>query len=215
MNLEAVAAALRQRKGRSAAIATVFLLSLLAAATVHQWGARADGVARAPLQPPQPSLSLSLTSSGFSSGGAIPRQFTCDGADLSPSLQWSGAPAGTKSFALVVHDPDAPVDFTHWLVYGIPQAVDALTQGASTDGDGDGAMPRGSAEGINGFRSVGYAGPCPPPGKPHHYVFQLYALDVYVTLPPGARREELQAAMRGHILAEGKLVGVYQRALFR
>ena len=208
MILGAGTSALRQRRRRGAAIAVVFLLSLLAAVTVHQWRVHADGIVRPSLQPLQPSLSV--TSSSFSSNGAIPLQFTCDGDDLSPSLQWSAAPEGTKSFALVVHDPDAPVDFTHWLAYGIPPKVHALAQGASTNG----AMPRGSEEGINGFRSVGYAGPCPPPGKPHHYVFRLYALDVYVTLPPGAKREELEAAMRGHILAEGKLVGVYRRALF-
>ena len=217
MNLEAGTAAFTRRKRRSAAIAIAFLLSLLAVVTVHQWRVRADGGAHAPLQPPRSSLSL--TSSSFANNGAIPRRFTCDGDGLSPSLQWSAAPAGTKSFALVVHDPDAQVDFTHWLVYDIPPQVRGLAQGTSTDGDGDGngngAMPRGSKEGINDFRSAGYAGPCPPPGKPHHYVFRLDALDGYITLPSGAKREELEAAMRGHILAEGQLVGIYQRPLFQ
>lgn len=201
MDSEAGKTARRWDARRVAAVSSVFLFFLLALVALWQWGVRADGDTRS---------TLLLTSSSFSNENAIPARFTCDGADVSPGLAWRGAPAATRSFALVAHDPDAPVDFTHWLVYGIPVGVSSLAEGASTND----AMPRGSEEGINGFHSVGYAGPCPPPGTPHHYVFQAYALDASIHLPPGATREQLDAAMRGHILAEGRIVGVYQRKLF-
>ncbi|MGH9588896.1 MAG: YbhB/YbcL family Raf kinase inhibitor-like protein, partial [Terracidiphilus sp.] len=129
-------------------------------------------------------------------------------AGVSPSLDWSGAPASTKSFALILHDPDAPVDFTHWLAYDIPPGVHRLAEGASNDG----AMPPGSAEGLNGFRKMGYGGPCPPEGKPHHYLFLLYALDTNLRLPAGATREQVQSAMRSHIVATGGLAGTYGRS---
>lgn len=150
---------------------------------------------------------MELKSTSFSDGASIPARYTCDGAGVSPSLDWSGAPGSTKSFALVVHDPDAPVDFTHWLAYDIPQGVNQLAEGASNNG----AMPSGSVEGVNGFRRMGYGGPCPPGGKPHHYVFLLYALDTNLGLPAGATREQVQSAMRGHIVATGRLVGSYGR----
>jgi len=148
-----------------------------------------------------------VRSADFSDGGAIPRRFTCDGADDSPNLQWPAAPAGTKSFAIVMDDPDAPVDFTHWLVYNIPPGVHELAEGASAQA----AMPRGSAEGANDFRRLGYGGPCPPAGKPHHYVFRLYALDIHLDMPPGAARKQLDSAIERHIIAEGQIIGIYRR----
>lgn len=147
-------------------------------------------------------------SSSFVNGGAIPRRFTCDGAGDSPSLGWFGEPAGTKSFAIVMNDPDAPIDFTHWLVYNIPAGVRRLATGASTHG----AMPQGSEEGTNSFGQFGYGGPCPPPGKPHHYVFRIFAIDAGIDLPSGASRAQLESAVRGHVLAEGQIVGIYGRA---
>lgn len=151
---------------------------------------------------------LQLTSTDFSNGAAIPGKFTCDGTDVSPNLKWGAAPAATKSFALVLHDPDAPVDFTHWLAYNIPASVHELAEGASTDG----AIPQGSDEGINSFERVGYGGPCPPPGKPHHYMFMVYALNARLDLPAGATRKQLESAMHRHVIAQGQLVGLYQRA---
>lgn len=156
----------------------------------------------------QAGQSIELKSTSFSDGTGIPARYTCDGGGVSPSLDWSGAPASTKSYALVVHDPDAPVDFTHWVAYDIPAGVHRLTEGASNDG----AMPSGSAEGVNGFRKTGYGGPCPPGGKPHHYIFLLYALDTDLRLPAGATREQVQSAMRSHIVATGRLVGTYGRS---
>lgn len=156
----------------------------------------------------QAAQSMELKSTSFSEGAGIPARYTCDGAGVSPGLDWSGAPTLTKSFALIVHDPDAPVDFTHWLAYDIPSGVHQLAEGASNDG----AMPHGSAEGENGFRRMGYGGPCPPGGKPHHYIFLLYALDTNLGLPAGATREQVQSAMRSHIVATGRLVATYGRS---
>lgn len=151
--------------------------------------------------------SMELKSTGFSDGSSIPSRYTCDGAGVSPTLEWSGAPAATKSFALIVHDPDAPVDFTHWLAYDIPAEVHQLAEGASSDG----AMPNGAMEGVNGFRRTGYGGPCPPAGKAHRYIFLLYALDTKLGLGAGAAREQVESAMRSHIVASGRLIGTYGR----
>ena len=150
---------------------------------------------------------LSVRSASFSDGGSIPRQFTCDGGDLSPQLEWQTAPADTKSFALVMNDPDAPVDFTHWLVYNMSPGMHQLDEGAS--------MPKTVrapfVEGENAFGRLGYGGPCPPPGNPHHYYFKVYALDISLDLPPGATRKQVEAQMSGHILAQGQIVATYKR----
>jgi Raf kinase inhibitor-like YbhB/YbcL family protein len=150
---------------------------------------------------------LRVRSASFSDGGAIPSDHTCDGANLSPQLAWQSAPAGTKSLAVVVDDPDAPIDFTHWLVYNIAPGVQELPDNASTHA----ASHQGAAEGTNDFGRHGYDGPCPPRGKPHHYVFRVYALDRLLDLPPGATRKQLDAAMDRHILSQGQIVGTYQR----
>lgn len=154
------------------------------------------------------SSPMQIQSSGFQNGSAIPRQFTCDGAGELPVLHWSNAPAAAKSFALVMHDPDAPIDFTHWIAWNIPAGVHSLAEAAS----GRSAMPQGSIEGINSFGRIGYGGPCPPPGRPHRYIFQFYALDVRLNLAPGGTRDQLEAAMRRHVLAEAQIVGIYRRA---
>jgi hypothetical protein len=156
----------------------------------------------------QARSSLQVRSSDFSEGGAIPRRFTCDGADVSPNLQWTAAPAVAKGFAIVMDDPDASADFTHWLAYNIPPDFRELAEGASAQA----AMPPGSAEGTNDFRRHGYGGPCPPAGKPHHYVFRVYALDIRLDLPPGASRKQLDSAIDHHIVAEGQIIAIYRRA---
>jgi Raf kinase inhibitor-like YbhB/YbcL family protein len=177
---------------RICVIAAVFPCCLLAAILCWQRGKPVQGQGRG---------ALSVGSAGFSNGGAIPRQFTCDDADLSPELHWQPAPADTKSIAVVMDDPDAPVDFTHWLVYNLPPGVRELPQGATR---------RGAAEGVNSFGRIGYGGPCPPRGNPHHYVFRVYALDRMLDLPAGATRRQVDAAMSGHVLAQGQIVGIYQ-----
>ena len=148
-----------------------------------------------------------LTSPAFAPGGAIPAAHTCDGADASPALEWSGAPAGTKSFALVVHDPDAPAgDWLHWVAWNIPAATRALPAGVSTKDP----LPDGTRQGRNDFGRPGYGGPCPPGGT-HHYVFSLRALDTTLALPAKASRDAIEKAMQGHVLATADLTGTYQR----
>lgn len=164
----------------------------------HHHSASAEGQVRATLQ---------IQSSSFANGGAMPRRYTCDGANDSPGLQWPGAPRGTKSLALVMNDPDALIDFTHWLVYNIPPSARGLAEGASARG----AMPQGSGEGTNSFGRFGYGGPCPPDGELHHYVFRLYALDIRLELSPGAARDQVESAINQHVLAEGQIIGIYQR----
>jgi hypothetical protein len=179
-------------------VAIVLFSCLLASVLLWQPSEPVHGQARA---------SFGVRSSSFSDGGIIPRRHTCDGADLSPQLEWQSAPAGTKSFAIVMDDPDAPIDFTHWLVYDIPPGVRELAEGASTQG----AMPRGSAEGRNNFGRLGYGGPCPPRGNPHHYVFRVYALDIRLDLPAGATRRQVDAAMSGHVATLAQIIGIYRR----
>lgn len=188
------------RRSRLAATASVsLLLGLLVFTSTGQWR---SGAAHG-----QASSGLKVQSSSFSSGQAIPRQYTCDGANLSPNLQWQAAPPKTKSFAIVMRDSDAPIDFAHWLVYNIPPAIHGLAEGASLQS----TMPNISSEGVNDFGRSGYGGPCPPPGKLHHYIFHVYALDARLSLPRGAGKIQLDPAIRPHILAEGRIVGVYQR----
>lgn len=155
----------------------------------------------------QPSGSLHVTSSSFSEGGTIPSAFTCDGSDLSPHLRFSAPPPGTKSVAIVVDDPDAPVSFTHWLAYNLPAETRDLPEGASTSSH---RLAHGT-EGTNSFGQIGYGGPCPPRGKPHHYIFQVYALDTNLTLPAGATPEQVKATIQGHVLAQGRITGLYAR----
>ena len=154
------------------------------------------------------SAALQVRSNSFGPNGAIPRLYTCDGADISPELHWLNPPAGTVSLAIVMNDPDALSDFTHWIAYDIPSSIRELAEGASPRG----SMPQGSAEGTNSFGGFGYGGPCPPPGKPHHYIFRLYALDIRLDLPPRATRHQLESAVGGHVLAEGQIIGVYGRS---
>jgi Raf kinase inhibitor-like YbhB/YbcL family protein len=151
---------------------------------------------------------MNLTSTSFQAGSQIPAKFTCSGAGISPQLAWSAPPAGTVSFALIVTDPDAPGQtFVHWVLYGLPAETRALPEALP----GIGQLADGGRQGRNDFGDLGYGGPCPPPGSPHHYVFTLYALDAKLNLPVGATRAQVEAAMQGHILASGELIGVYRR----
>ena len=155
-----------------------------------------------------PSLAFDLTSSAFAPGAAIPKKHTCDGDDRSPPLAWTEPPPGTRSFALVCEDPDAPAGtWTHWVLYAVPGNIRALSEGVPpqpTLGDA-------SRQGKNDFRRVGWGGPCPPPGSTHRYVFKLHALDVVPELAPGASRAELLKAIEGHVLGTAELTGRYGR----
>lgn len=153
------------------------------------------------------SVALRLTSSSFQ-GNQIPLKFTCDGAESSPQLAWSEPPAGTKSFVLIVADPDAPHrTFVHWVLYDLPAETRALSEGLP----GLGQFTNGSRQGRNDAGSLGYAGPCPPRNSTHHYHFTLYALDAKLNLPVGATQAQVETAMQGHILARGELIGLYRR----
>lgn len=155
------------------------------------------------------TVSITLSSSAFQDGAAVPRKYTGEGPDVSPPLQWSGVPPGTASLALICDDPDAPTarPWVHWVLYNLPATAGELTEGVPTKP----VLPDGSLQGRNDFGKSGYGGPLPPPGKPHRYFFRLYALDVKLSLPAGATKAEVEAAMKGHVLAEGVLKGTYQR----
>jgi len=151
---------------------------------------------------------MNLTSTSFKDGSQIPAKFTCSGANISPQLAWSAPPAATASLALTVADPDAPRGtWVHWVLYNLPAGTRALPEGLPALGQ----LPDGALQGRNDFGEIGYGGPCPPPGSPHHYVFTLYALDAKLNLPEGATRAQVEAAMQGHVLASGRLVGLFQR----
>jgi hypothetical protein len=151
---------------------------------------------------------MKLTSDAFAEGQPIPARHTCDGADVSPALHWSDAPAGTKSFALICDDPDAPMKtWVHWVIYGLPASARGLPEKLPTGG----TLATGAKQGVTDFKRTGYGGPCPPAGKPHRYLFKLFALDTELSLKPSATHHDVLAAIKGHVLAEASLMGVYQR----
>jgi hypothetical protein len=154
------------------------------------------------------SLSITITSTAFSEGQPIPAKYSCEGSDASPPLKWTNAPATTKSFALIADDPDAPVGtWVHWVLYDLPPNTTGLPEGVAKT-----QFIAGNAkQGLNSWPRLGYGGPCPPPGKPHRYFFKLYALDTMLDLKPGVTKKDLLKAMESHILAEGQLMGTYQR----
>jgi Raf kinase inhibitor-like YbhB/YbcL family protein len=160
------------------------------------------------MQKGEAPMSIELTSTAFQPGAAIPKQYTGDGADLSPPLRWSQPPPSTKSIALICDDPDAPRGtWVHWVLFNLPAQIRELEEGAPTAA----TLPSGAKQGKNDFGKMGYGGPAPPKGKSHRYFFKLYALGVVVELPPGASKAQLEAEMKGHILAEGQLMGTYKR----
>jgi len=157
------------------------------------------------------SAKLQISSSAFAHGAGIPRQFTCQGADRSPPLSWSGVPAGARSLALVVDDPDAPdpkapkMTWVHWVLYNLAPETTGLAEGVAP-----GALPAGTLQGKNDWKRTGYGGPCPPIGR-HRYFHRLYALDTMLPDLAHPTKEQLLRAMAGHILAQAELVGTYQK----
>ncbi len=152
---------------------------------------------------------MEITSPAFAPQGAIPAKHTCEGADVSPPLAWSGVPREARSLALVVDDPDAPdpsapkMTWVHWVLYNLPADSAGLAEAVR-------ALPAGTLEGLNDWKRTGYGGPCPPIGR-HRYVHRLYALDVAIADLRHPTRAKLDAAMRGHVIAEATLVGTYQK----
>jgi len=175
-----------------------FISSVLALTLNLLWAAGVLG---------RPMATLQLRSSAFSNGSVIPPKFTCDGSDLSPPLSWSDPPPGTKAFALIMDDPDAPAGtWVHWVLYDLPASVRELPENVPTAKD----LESGARQGLNDFRRIGYGGPCPPRGATHRYSFRLYALDLTTQLPAGAAKSELERAMKGHILAQSELIGRFK-----
>ncbi len=153
-------------------------------------------------------MSLKLTSPAFSEGRTIPNKYTCDGKNISPELYWSDPPEGTRSFALICDDPDAPAGtWVHWVIYGIIEKSNNLSEGIPASE----SVLGGVLQGINSFGNIGYGGPCPPKGKPHRYFFKLYALDSKLSIKSGVGKEELLTAMTDHVLEEAILMGKYGR----
>ena len=152
-------------------------------------------------------MAFQVTTVAFRDGGSIPKEFTCDGRDVSPALAWTDPPAGTKSLALIVDDPDAPAGtWVHWLFYDLPADTRKLTEDMPKARE----FPNGARQGRNDFGKTGYNGPCPPAGAAHRYFFKLYALDSKTDLKSGATKNELERAMRRHILAQAELTGKFQ-----
>jgi Raf kinase inhibitor-like YbhB/YbcL family protein len=150
---------------------------------------------------------LQVTSTAFDDSQPIPEKYTAQGDNVSPPLQWSGAPQQARSFALICEDPDAPSGtFTHWVVYNLPPTTTSLDENVPKGQP----MVYGFLQGKNDFNNVGYGGPAPPPGKPHHYVFKVYALDIILLLQGGADKDDVLSAMNGHVLGEGELTGTFQ-----
>jgi Raf kinase inhibitor-like YbhB/YbcL family protein len=151
---------------------------------------------------------MTLTSPAFAPGAAIPGEFACSGGDRSPELAWSGAPKSMVTFALIVDDPDAPGGtFFHWVAYNIPASRTSLAAGLPQSAE----IPGGGKQGMNSFGHLGYNGPCPPPGKTHHYRFHLYALDSALNVGDKADAPAIQSAIKGHVLAEAEFVGTFER----
>jgi Raf kinase inhibitor-like YbhB/YbcL family protein len=156
-------------------------------------------------------MAFSITSTAFAPNGAIPARYTCEGDDASPPLAWSGAPAATKSFALIVDDPDAPdpaaprTTWVHWVLYDIPATANGLAEHVKPA-----ELPGSTRQGTNDWHRTGYGGPCPPIGR-HRYFFKLYALDVVLPDLGGPDKAALENAMRGHVLAHAEIVGTYQK----
>lgn len=151
---------------------------------------------------------MQIQSTAFGEGDTIPKKHTCEGEDVSPQLSWTGVPSEAKSLVMICDDPDAPVGtWVHWVLFGIAPDVAELPEGIP---DGESALG-GAMHGRNDFGNLGYGGPCPPPGPAHRYYFKLYAIANEPVLNPGATKAEVLAAIEGHVLAEGQLMGRYGR----
>lgn len=161
-----------------------------------------------PRRAPGKEAPMELRIPAFPEGGSVPRAHTADGADRSPALEWGEPPPGTRAFALVVDDPDAPAGtWVHWVLYDLPGSARSLAEDQPRTPD----LPGGAHQGRNSWGRVGWNGPSPPPGRPHRYVFRLIALSAPLGLPAGATRDQVEAALRGKVLAQATRMGTYGR----
>jgi hypothetical protein len=153
-------------------------------------------------------MAFGLSSSAFQSNQPIPKKYTCDGSDTSVPLTWTDPPTGARSFALIADDPDAPRrTWVHWVLYDLPATTMELAEGVPTTEK----LQNGAIQGKNDFGKTGYGGPCPPPGPAHHYHFKLYALSDQIRLKPGATKQQVLDAMKGHVIGQTELIGTYKR----
>jgi len=151
---------------------------------------------------------MKISSASFSAGEMIPKEFTCDGPDASPKLNWTEPPAKTQSFALIMDDPDAPAGtWVHWVLFNLPADTRELAEGVAKQEQ----LANGARQGRNDFGKIGYGGPCPPPGNPHRYFFKLYALNAKLNLKASSAKTDVEGAMKGHILAHAETIGKYGR----
>jgi Raf kinase inhibitor-like YbhB/YbcL family protein len=190
----------------------IFLVALVLLAGVSAsalFGARHGVATSGQSAAPKSEKAFQLSSTSFDADSAIPLKYACTGANISPALAWTEPPANTQSFALIVDDPDASsaAPAVHWLIYAIPATQRSLAEDTAKKG----TLPGGARQGKNSAGKIGYSGPCPDPGKVHHYFFKLYALDYTPDLKAKARMEEVQAAVKGHATAEAELIGRFQR----
>lgn len=153
-------------------------------------------------------MNFSVSSPSFQNGGDIPKKFTCEGADVSPELEFTSPPANAQSLAIIADDPDAPVGtWTHWILFDLPAETRGLPENVAKVDE----VPTGGRQGRNDFKKIGYGGPCPPAGKPHRYFFKVYVLDKKLNLKPGSSRQEVEEAMKDHVLANAEWMGKFQR----
>ena len=151
-------------------------------------------------------MTFTMTSTAFGAGQVIPKKYSCDGPDVSPQLAWKEAPAGTKSYALIADDPDAPVGtWVHWVLFNVPGDTHELAEGVEKKNQ----LANGALQGKNDFGNVGYGGPCPPGGSTHRYFFKLYALDGKLDLKAGTSKADVERAMKGHVLGQAELMGKF------
>jgi len=185
----------------------VLLVLVAAVGCAIQQGARQETLSSTPT-PQTTGGSIKLTSSAFKDGEQIPRQYTCDGVNVSPPLEWSGVPKSAKTVAIIVEDPDAPSGtWVHWVVYNLPADNIGMVENLPSTEN----LKAGGLQGRNDFGNIGYGGPCPPSGT-HRYLFRIYALDSDLALKAGATKAEVEKAMEGHIVAQGQLMGTYRKS---
>ncbi len=167
------------------------------------------GVSASRAAEPKRKELMQITCTAFTEGAPIPAKYTCEDKDISPPLQWSGVPEGTRSLVLIADDPDAPVGtWIHWVIFDLPPDANGLAE----DTPRSETLSNGAKQGVNSFRKTGYGGPCPPPGKPHRYFFKLYALDTKLNLKPASTSKDLERAMEKHVLGRAQLMGTYKRS---
>ncbi len=177
--------------------ALLTLVLILGAAAGCQPAAKEEG-----------NMAFRISTTAFSDGATVPVKYTCDGQNNSPPLDWTAPPAGTQAFALTVFDPDASGSgFVHWVIFNIPASSRRLGEAVPASS----RLDDGTLQGNNGAGKIGYTGPCPPAGKPHHYHFDLYALDGPLDLKAGATYSQVNSAIKGHVLAQASVIGLYQR----